>query len=63
MVIHERCAAAPSGTHLVAAAETLSRNAVSLAVTQRSRVRPARAVVKEYDTIGAALSIKVLLLL
>lgn len=53
MLIRERHVAAPSGTRLVAAAETLSRNAISLAVTQPSRVRPARAAVEEYGTTGA----------
>lgn len=46
MSIRETCAAALSETRLVAAAETLSRNAISLAVTQQRPVRPARAAVK-----------------
>jgi hypothetical protein len=43
MLSRERHVAAPSGSRLVAVAETLSRNAISLGVTQRRRIRPARA--------------------
>ena len=42
MLIRDGYAVAPSETPLVAAGETLSRNAILLAVTQLSRVRPAK---------------------
>lgn len=44
MLIRERHVAPPSESYLVAAAETLSRNAISLAVTQLSRIGPTRAL-------------------
>lgn len=60
MLIRETCAAGHGASRLVAAAETLSRNAMSLAVTRLSRVRPARAGAKGYGTIGAVRPSKVM---